>query len=245
MALVWSGPMGCRRAEVRSAGASLRLYVDGVLHTAWNPRTGLTGAVWDPLAFAALLAARPVRTVLLLGVGGGAAVHLLRRHVRPARIVAVEREAVLLDVARRHFGLAGPDVELVEADAVAWVAAARRPAFDLVIDDLFHEEDGEPVRAAGGTSWWRRLARRTSRGGVLVVNFAERSRFESSALARDPWFRRRFPTAVRFSCPGYTNAIVAFTDAPGGAALLRRRLADLPTVAGAARRLLRFRVRDV
>lgn len=261
MALVWSGSMdGSRRVEVRSAGASLRLYVDGVLHTAWNARLGVTGAVWDPLAFAALLAPPgTVRRALLLGVGGGAAIHLLRRHVRPDRIVAVEREAVLVEVAKRWFGVTGPDLDLVTADAVEWVAARSRVGadgegdaapFDLVVDDLFHEACGEPVRSAGGASWWRLLATMTSAAGVLVVNFADLATFRRSALAADPWLLRRFPRAVRFACPGYTNAIVALRgpaaagDALGTAAF-RRRLRGVPTLSAAARRALRFRLLPV
>jgi hydrogenase-4 component F len=44
-----------RILEVRSAQATRRLYVDGVLHTSYSPARPLTGAVWDPLALAGFL----------------------------------------------------------------------------------------------------------------------------------------------------------------------------------------------
>jgi spermidine synthase len=247
VAVLWRGTMGGRRIEVRGAGATRRLLVDGVLHTAWNPRLGVTGAVWDPLAFAAWLrVAADVRSALVLGVGGGAAVQLLRRHMRPGRILGVDREAALLDVARRWFDLAGPDVELVADDAVAWVRSAREGGrravrFDLVVDDLFHEACGEPVRSASGTHWWRAVASLVAPGGVLVVNFSERRILRASALAADPWFRTRFPRAVRFACPGYTNAIVALGDADLDPRALRRRIRTARALTPAARRALRFR----
>ncbi|MCE9634991.1 MAG: hypothetical protein K8T90_04730 [Planctomycetes bacterium] len=258
MALLWSGGMDGRVVEVRSAGATRRLLVDGVLHTAWNARAGLTGAVWDPLGLAAL-AARRRRSALLLGVGGGAAIHLLRLHAGVDRVVAVEREPVLLGVAREHFDVAAPGVDLVEADAVAWVAgrvAARRAArmsggarparFDVVIDDLFHEADGEPIRSATGTRWWRRVASLVAPGGVLIANFDELATLRRSGLLDDARVASRFPSALLFSCPGFTNAIVALTRDAVTAAEFRARLAAVPSLAGsAARRLLRFSARDL
>lgn len=239
--------MGGRRVEVRAAGATRRLLVDGVLHSAWNPRVGVTGAVWDPLALAAWL--RPpgsVRRALVLGVGGGSAIHLIRRHVRPERIVAVEREAVLVRAARRWFAVDGPDLDLVTADAVAWVGAQPRAArHDLVVDDLFHEAGGEPVRSAAGAPWWRSVAGLVAPDGVLVVNFAEAATARRSALLADPWFRSEFAGAVRFTCPGYTNTLVALTRAPADVAAFRRRLREAPSLDGPARRALRFRVAPI
>lgn len=243
MAVVWRRTIEGRTFEVRSAGRTRRLLVDRVLHTAWNPAAPLTGAVWDPLALAALLAEAPgrTRTVLLLGLGGGAAVHLLRRHAAPVRVVAVEIDGTLIGVAREHFGIDGPDLRVVHGDAIAWAAAAAPRTFDVVIDDLFGERGGEPVRAAAGRAWWGTLAARTSPGGVLVVNFAERRALSRSGLLDDPRLRRRFPSALLFRCPGYTNAIVALSRCPDAARALRARLAELPSLPRSGRLRPRFR----
>jgi spermidine synthase len=203
--------------------------------------------VWDPLALSAFLAPPgSVSRVLLLGLGGGAAVHLLRRHVRPRRIVAVEREAAIAVLAEQWFGVGGPDVEIVTQDAVRW-ARSNRERFDTVIDDIFGERSGEPLRAAGGAAWWRGLARRLTRGGVLVVNFTEGREAPRSPLATDAWFVRRFPSAVRFTFPGYTNSVVALgPPGPDGrpvgpAALLARIRASPGFASPGERRLLRLR----
>jgi spermidine synthase len=219
--------------------------VDGVLHTAWNSRLGVTGAVWDPLGLAALLAARR-RSALLLGVGGGAAVHLLRRHAGVERIVGIEREAALVAVAREHFDLGGPGVELVCDDAAAWVAGHRRARFDVVIDDVFGERGREPVRALGGAAWWRRVASLVAPGGVLVVNFTELGLLRASGLLGDAVLRRGFRSFFRFSCPGYTNAIVAFARDEVSRAEFLRRVRAVPTLRPAAtRRALRFGVHEI
>src|SRR6266566_342405 len=80
----------------------------------------------------------PEPSVLLVGLGGGTQAHLVHRCTTPRLVTAIERDPVILDVARRWFGLAdlGPmefycgDAETV---AAALQAAGRR--FDFVMED--------------------------------------------------------------------------------------------------------------
>jgi predicted membrane-bound spermidine synthase len=236
-----------RLIEVRAAGRTLRLYVDGVLHTSYSPVRPLTGAVWDPLALSAFLAPPgTVKRCLLLGVGGGAAIHLLRRHVGPEHMVAVDIDRRILGIAREWFGVEGPDVELVEADATRWVRGKGRGRFDLVVDDLFEEVEGIPVRHIGTDErgWWRRLEKRVAlEHGVLVVNFGDEGDLYSSSLLHDLELRLGFPAALRFSFAQYENAIVALMRRPISLTTFRRRLAAHPVLGRAgARRLMRFRI---
>ncbi len=248
-----------RLVEVRGAGRTRRLYVDGVLHSAWNPTQPLTGAVWDHLALPAFLTRGGVaRSALVLGVGGGSALRMLASLARPPRLVGVELDATLLRLARDWFGLdelagarseaagsSGDGLELVHGDADSWLRDHGGERFDLVVDDLFGEQDGVPVRPPGldDGAWWTRLAEAVSPGGVLVVNFVELADLIGSALCQDVSFRRRFPAAVRFSCPGYANAATALLPDDLPARVIRRRLTSHPDLRTAsARRLLRFRV---
>lgn len=243
MAVLWRRDASGRRTEVRSAGATRRLYVDGVLHTAWNPRLTVTGAVWDPLGLAPLLLPEgAVRSALVLGVGGGAALQMMRLHVRPRRITGVERDPVLVGVARRWFGLGGPGVRLVTADAVEWVRSRRGGrTWDVVVDDLFHEDAGEPVRATSGRAWWRSVTGLVAPGGLFVVNFADAATARGAGLLDDPRIADRFPGAVRFSCPGYTNAIFALGPRGIDGASLTLRLRGAASIPPAGRRAIRFR----
>lgn len=237
---------GGRRIEVRAAGRTRRLYVDGVFHSEWNSGRALTGAVWDHLALPTFLVApEGARRVLVLGVGGGAVLRMLERLAPPERLVGVELDGLLLRLGRAWFGLDESSAELVEADAAAWVGGARGQRFDLIVDDVFGEEDGQPVRPRGLDSgaWWRRLARMLAPGGVLAVNFVSEADLTSSDLCQDVRFRERFPAAVRFSCPGYENAAVALMTRPVAPQTFRARLGRHPDLStAAARRLLRFRV---
>ena len=235
-----------RVVEVRSAGRTRRLYVDGVYHSCWNPGRPLTGAIWDHLALPTFLVApEGARRALMLGVGGGAVLRMLDGLTRPERLVGVEIDRELLQIGRDWFGLDDTSAELVESDAAQWVRGASAQRFDLVIDDVFGEERGCPVRPRGfdDGSWWKRLADLLSPGGVLVVNFVSEADLTSSDICQDLTFRRRFPAAVRFSCASYENAAVALMTAPVDQRAFRARLAAHPALcSAAAKRLMRFRV---
>ena len=228
-----------RLVEVRGAGRTRRLYVDVVFHSAWNPARPLTGAVWDHLVLPAFLVrGGAARSALVLGVGGGAALRMLDALVAPERLVGVEIDAALLRLARRWFGLDACGAELVAGDAREWVARHGGERFDLVVDDLFGEVDGEPVRPPGmdDAAWWRRVVRLVAPGGVLVVNFVAQEDLVASPLCQDVALRRRFPAAVRFSCPGYDNAAAAFLPEILPPRALRRRLTAHPDPGPAAGR---------
>ncbi len=248
MSLLWSGGRDGRSIEVRGAGRTRRLVVDGVLHSSWSPVRPLTGAVWDHLALPTFAVAPDgARDVLLLGVGGGAALRLLADLAPPDRMVGVELDEELLEVARTWFGLDATGAEIVHADARQWLRANARTRFDLVIDDLFTESDGEPVRPADLSGpWWRRLAKHVRPGGALVVNFTWRAELESSDLCQDLRFRERFPMAFSFDDPQYENAVAVFLTQPLTLAMFRARLRAHPVLGRAtARRLMRFRLRTL
>src|SRR5262245_42256114 len=136
MAVIFSNRIAGVRYEVRTAGRSVRLYTKGAMHTQYHPVHKLTRGVWDLLALPALALPR-VQRVLLLGVGGGAVIHLLRHWCAGVEVTGVELNPVHLQLARRFFGLRLPDVKLVTGDARVFVEQYRGEPFDLVIEDLF------------------------------------------------------------------------------------------------------------
>ena len=210
MALIWARTAGRHRYEIRRAGRSIRLYTNGVLHSQYHPGLLFGGGVWDLLGLPALWS-RDTRLsgILLLGLGGGAVVRQLHELVEWQRFVAVERNPVHLEVSRRFFGLKGMPVELVEADAREWIENCSGTKFDLVIDDLFSDNQGEARRAVPFCrAWYRRLAGLLSDDGVLVVNFAD-SRELKYRLGKIPAIKRDFKRVYKFTLPAYGNAVAA------------------------------------
>jgi spermidine synthase len=113
--------------------------------------------------------AREVRSVLVLGLGAGSVVHLLRRDCAlKAPITALEIDPVMVELARAHFALdSWPNLEVITADAVAWTARTER-RFDLVVVDLFHEAEVPP--ACRTPRFLETLRDRTAPGGMLLFN---------------------------------------------------------------------------
>ena len=216
MAVLWSYSDGGNHYEVRSAGATLRLYRNGVNHSQWNPNRPLGGSIWDLITLPALQ--RPVgsvRDALVLGFGAGTVGRQLRELAGVAHLVGIELDPMHLSVADGFFECS-EGCELVAGDAVEWVReAAEAATYDLVIDDLFGEEDGLPCRCAPmDIDWRRKLAALLRPGGLLVFNLIEPEKVPAMLPLRDALLRKRLPHAIVYHMDGYENRALALSDRP-------------------------------
>ena len=202
----------------------LELRVDGTLASLFRPGRALTGIVWWTLAAPVLLLPRPRgrrRRVLLLGLGGGSVAQAVRALAPDAYIVGVERDAEVLRLARRHFGLDRLGVELVRGDALAYLRRERR-SFDLIVEDLF---EGKP-RDVRKPAWllgegYPLVRRRLRPSGLLVSNTIHE--MKAVVRAMRPFGGRVVSLDVR----GHWNRIaVAGRSLPPPRALRRRLLAS-------------------
>ncbi len=217
--LVWEKNRGGHHYQVRRAGHSLRLYRNGVFHSQYNGQRLLNGGVWDmlwlPLWFRP---ARQRQRILLLGVGAGAAARKILDAGFTGHMVGVELDPVHLQVARQQVGLRSRQatIELHRADAFEWLKRYRGPAFDIIIDDVYVEREGQPERALGGgfseASWYACQQKRLRAGGLLLANCDGRRSLAS--LADTVAASGRTSHAVQFSVPQYQNRIALFSSEP-------------------------------
>lgn len=230
MALIWKKHTRDTLYEVRAAGNTLRLYTNGVFHTQYNPRNPLTGHIWDLLMLPAFFhSLENTRRVLVLGVGGGAVIQLLKKFVQPEHIVGVELNPEHVGIARRFFGLKKNDVHLITADAVRWIQTYRGEKFDLIIDDLFMEVDGEPEPVVvAGAGWFRSLLRHLSPTGTIVRNFVSKADVQESAGLADAATSARFASVFQLTTRYNENFSVAYLRRPSTGAELRKRLIQTP-----------------
>ncbi len=229
MAILWKKEQAGALYEVRTAGNSRRLYTDGVFHSQYNPKTPLTRSVWDLLMLPAFFySPGTVKRVLVLGVGGGAVIRLLQQFVAPQAITGVELNPVHLYVAKRFFKL-GRDVSLHQADAIEWMQKYKGPGFDMIIDDLYGEQDGEPVRAVDFShKWMALLLKHLNTNGVLVANFVSNKEFKQCAYFSYTTIQKRILSAFRLSQPTQENIVAAFLKKNVEAKILRHNLAAIP-----------------
>ncbi|MGL6162716.1 spermidine synthase [Microbulbifer sp.] len=226
MAVVWQRQVGGNCYQVRRHGASVRLYSNGILHSQWNPRDPLKGSFWELLLLPAFfLPPRKIRSVLVLGVGGGAMIRLLQQFVEPECIVGVDLDPVHLSVARRYFDVR--DAELVCADAREYVAgrlaAKKQSSYDLIVDDLFgHDQRKAERTVAADPDWCKSLLQLLTPDGLVVSNFGSRREMITSGW-RHTGLREQL-ASWSAEMPQYENCVLTVS---------RRRLAMADLVARA------------
>ena len=106
MAIIWQETRDETHYQVRTAGKTIRLYTDKVLHSQYNPQNKLTGSVWDLLFLPALcLKKKKALRVLVLGVGGGAVIHMMDDFFDCESITGIEMNSTHIEIAQKYFGL--------------------------------------------------------------------------------------------------------------------------------------------
>ena len=156
-----------QKFEIWKSALATEFRVSGATHAFHHRHRFLTGLVWDMLAAAALLGKREEpRSLLMLGLAGGTTLRLLRRLLPTCRFTALEIDAQMVRLARRHMALDATGVEVIVGDAYAWLRANRR-TFDVVIDDIYLAGRTDVFRAKAMN---RPLLADLRRGGVLTVN---------------------------------------------------------------------------
>lgn len=206
--------------ELRRERGLLCLYADGVLHTAYDEEAGISGRVWDLLALGPI--ALGSGRILVLGVGGGAAIRQMLRFGRVTAVEGVDLDPVHLELARRHFGLDDPRVALHHADALAFVRRCSA-TFDCIVEDAFAEIDGEPRRAIPlDREWAEALLARLAPEGLLVVNHASRAEVRAGVFG-DPAFLEGRGTPLFLETPSAGNVVAILGRTPVDPHSLRAR----------------------
>ncbi len=212
MALIWSHTIDDRTYEVRSAGATRRLYTNGAFHSQYNPNQPVTGNVWDLLFLPSMFAPRgSIKRVLMLGVGGGAVINQLNHFIKPDEIIGIELDPVHIKVAKEFFGLRQKNVTIICDDARAWLEEYQGEPFDLIIDDIFIDGIAEPYRPVfADVQWFESLTNHLGNSGAVVFNFGDEHELQSSGYFEDKRITKNFLSAFRLITPLYENVIGAF-----------------------------------
>jgi spermidine synthase len=148
--------------SIERDGGEIRLVVDGAVQSVVVGADEIPRGYWR-----ALLPVRRPANALILGLGGGTVVHLLRRQSSSVSVTGVDDDPQVLALARRHFRVEDGTTAIVEADARKFVRGCQQ-RFDLVVVDLFRGE--EIAGFVGQREFIRRVRSLVSAGGTLVWN---------------------------------------------------------------------------
>ena len=123
------------------------------------------------MAAALGLCAIPLRTMLFLGVGGGALPCFLAQHHPRSVLTCVEADGSTLALARDYFGcVPGPRMRLHGCTADAFLRRCPRARFSAVFIDLTGPLGTAPPQAWANTSVFRRIRSRLRHGGLICIN---------------------------------------------------------------------------
>ena len=185
MALIWRKQEHDTDYRVVKAGESIRLYRNGVLHSQWNSNNPVRGNLWELFLLTVVGRTEELRRVLVLGVGGGAVINLIHHFFPNAEVDAIELDATHIKIAKKYFHLDLKKCNLINANAIDWVKTSKADAYDLIIDDVFHETAQVPFRSIqiSGT-WIKLLLSKLNHHGTLVINFADKNEWNDCRLQR-------------------------------------------------------------
>lgn len=226
MAIIWQETCEGTHYQVRSAGKTIRLYTDNVLHSQYNSSKKITGSVWDLLFLPALCLAqnKPLR-VLVLGVGGGAVMHMMNEFFNCEKITGLELNPMHIKIAHQYFALNSHSFELIETDAIEWVENYSGEKFDVIIDDLFYEEAGEPIKVATpNATWFYHLYSQLKPQGMVIMNFVGRHSAMQAAPLHDESVQNLLPFGLHLTTPFYDNHVLAFSSQPLHSRVLRKSI---------------------
>lgn len=153
---------------VTRRGNDLRLYLDGGLQFSTRDEYRYT----ESLVYPAL--GNGARSVLVLGGGDGLAARELLRQPGVDRIVQVELDPAVIELARTTMrdanggSLDDPRVNVVIGDAMKWLREAGAGPFDAVIVDL-PDPDTPVLGRLYSTEFYALAARALAPGGLAVV----------------------------------------------------------------------------
>lgn len=151
-----------------------------------------------------------VRSVLLLGLGGGSAVRILRHELKLDPVItAIELDPIVIDLAARHFEVS-PDqrLQVIQADATLHIHVLRE-RFDLVLVDLF--DDSDPARGTSTSGFVHALRDRVAEGGRLCFNtLAYDARTTAGAEQVQRRIERTFLHTKVVRSEGHNRVFIAF-----------------------------------
>lgn len=218
MALIYQKQIGDSHYEVRSAGASLRLYSNGVLHSQYNPNAPVGGTIWDLLLLPGFFKDTPPKRILVLGLGGGTIVHLLKTFFPQSSLTCVELDQQHIHIAKQYFLIPNHQVNIIHGDAYEYLSNTAE-TFDWIIDDVFQHVSGEPIRGKSLQDIFPLYLYKLAKQGMLSANLIGIEQYKQMKS-----FAGQFSQGYQFNHPMYENRIICLSNTMCSTAQFRLNL---------------------
>lgn len=149
--------------RVQMVNGRMRLLVNGI------EQSGAAVQKFWQFAYSSFPWPTRAASVLVLGVGGGTVIHMLRSRYPESAITAVDVDPEIVRLSRGYFGLGDMEkLTLTVSDAGKFLARRGRK-FDLIVSDLYVGRDIPGFESS--VPYVRAAKKRLAPGGAFVINF--------------------------------------------------------------------------
>lgn len=140
------------------------LHVGGLIQSG-----GIIKNIWGKALGRISYKVYSIQRVLVLGLGGGTVVQLIKARYPEAKIVGVEIDPEIIKVGKKFFKLDRIDnLEIINDDAIKWVDDYQKNKFDLILVDLYI--GGEFTQGVASEKFLKKLKKLLSKKGIIIFN---------------------------------------------------------------------------
>jgi len=136
---------------------------------------GVANKVWNTVLKIAKKRKHVVSKCLVLGLGGGGIVSVVKRYWKDAKIVGVDVDSVIVELGKKYLGLDPCDVEIVIDDAVSFLRrnskkgeGDKKGVYDLICNDVYVGTDVPEKFTKEG--YIKNLKNNLAKDGIAIFN---------------------------------------------------------------------------
>lgn len=152
----------------------MRLLGPEGTYSYYHPDILFTGLGWDAQTASTLLSRRPVKKVLILGLGGATVARQCRVLYPHAEITGVEINGAVINLAYKYFDLDSINVVVVNTSGQDYLKKTRR-RFDAIIDDMWWPKLHSPKPIYVEPKWVELVRSHLGPDGLYAINLYSRT----------------------------------------------------------------------
>lgn len=162
------------KISVIEIGQTKKLMVDGIIQSINWDSPNASRQVWGRLVENLHEQKPDLKSVLVLGLGGGAMQHLLAKKFPGIHITSVEIDKVMVDVAKKFFGLEDiPNHRIIVGDALKVISVPEEfgiphNSFQAVIVDIYCGQQYPDLGSCG--NFFASVKNLVVPGGLVIFN---------------------------------------------------------------------------
>jgi spermidine synthase len=196
--------------QVVQVGSTRKIKVDKIDQSISHNSPSCGRLVWGKSINVLKENVPQLRSILILGMGGGTMAHLISQSFPGVRIVSVEIDPVMIQISRDYFDLDQiPNHQVIQADAMRVVIEPEKfgiqeGEFDAVIVDVFTGEKYPDLGKSG--NFVAAVNRLAVPGGLVVYNRIYRQEHQDAVNVFIDYLSNFLTNVKLLVVAGYTNS---------------------------------------